>query len=113
MGKHRYNRPTRLPVLTGDAFLRRRLSIEPHCHWCRRKVFNPRNKAQVDAALVAAVDYKDPRGDSDDERNCVLVCTECKEARSKLDQSAFGKRIQSLRANHAEKEEEGSSSAGE
>jgi len=98
MGKHRYRRPGRLPVLAGDAFLRRRLTLDPHCHWCRRRVYNPRNRAQAPAGQVAVVDYKNPDGDIDNDRNCLVVCTECKEARVKMDRAAFGKRIQGLRA---------------
>ena len=101
MGKHRYNRPGRLPALTGGAFLRRRLTLDPYCHWCRRRVYHPRTRAQAPAGQVADVDYKDPGGDADNERNCLLVCTSCKEARKQLSQADFGKHIQTLRAQGA------------
>lgn len=101
MSRHRYDRPDRLPALTGDAFVRRRLSVDPHCWWCRRQVFNPRNRAQVPAGLVAEMDYKDARRDSD-ERNLILVCKECKEARVCMDQAKFGVRVQKLRGQSSE-----------
>lgn len=96
MNKHRYDRPDRLPALTGDAFLRRRLSIDPHCWWCHRKIFNPRNHMQVPAGLVAEVDYKDEQRGRN-EHNLLIVCRECKEARVCLDKVKFGERVQALR----------------
>ena len=106
-GHHLYRRPGRLPTLTGEAFLRRRLSVDPHCHWCRRRVYNVRDKAQVPSGQVGDVDYKNPAGDVDNEHNCLLVCTECKAARKYMDQAAFNKRIQGLRGENAKREAAG------
>jgi len=96
----RYGPAQRRPNLRGESLVRRRLSTSPYCHFCGRRVFNPRNRAEAPSGRVAALDFaKESRAGADyDEHNSVLVCEECHAARRSMSAEAFLSRAQQLRA---------------
>lgn len=55
----------------------------PYCHWCGKRVFDPRVDGPCDPLLVATVDHVIPRskGGLDHSNNYVLACHGCNQAR--------------------------------